>query len=150
MTTSITIGAVLNRPGSTSGGTTTTINATSNIVAPIVIQNVHGLQARQAVYLGATGWTLAINTANETLGRYIVSQVFDANSFSLALPMQIIAGFTGLTPAAWYHTSVTTAGAIEPVSLTQSALPGAFAANPIGQAISSTELIFVPHIPFQI
>jgi phage gp36-like protein len=115
----------------------------------VATQANHGFGIGTVIYYDGANYLRAINTSADTLGYLLVVQPLSANTFEIARSMQVVEGLSGLTPGAWYHTSVAVAGQIEPLSVNQSALPGAFAANAIGQAISTTALRFVSITPFQ-
>lgn len=116
-------------------------------LSPPVSLPGHTFAIGDALYQNATGWHKALNNAQATLGFYLVIAI-TPNDFTLAIPGQVVSGYVGLISGEWYHTSPTTAGAIVAVGLDPKPV-GAFAANPIGQARSPTELVYFPIIPYQ-
>jgi hypothetical protein len=108
----------------------------------------HGFVAGQPLYQDSTGFHLAVNQSAATLAYYLVSNV-TLDSITFAKHGDIVDGFTGLSPGDWYHSSPTTPGAIAPVGITESKPIGAFSANPIGQALTTTSLCYLPTIPYQ-
>jgi hypothetical protein len=121
----------------------------SAAASPIVISQVgHPFAAGDAVYgeIG-TGFAKALNTAVGTLGRYIVATT-TLNSFTIARPGDVVTGFVGLTPYEWYHSSPTTPGALIASGVGQKP-SGCFAANPLGQALTSTDLLVQYSIPYE-
>jgi hypothetical protein len=134
-------------PGAGGAGQGTVVT-TNN---PIVTANAHGFSPRQTLYMGAGGaFALAKNDAEATLGRYLIASVPDANTFTLAMPGQAIDGFTGLSPGGWYHVSPATSGAIVLVSLPDRKPANGYAANQVGQALTSSILIYSGNIPYLI
>jgi hypothetical protein len=58
----------------------------------------------------------------------------------------IVSGYTGLTSGQPAHVSAATAGAI--ATAVQGAAPaGAVAQNPLGEAISATQVVYHPYTP---
>lgn len=110
----------------------------------------HGFAVGNVLYFDGTNYVKAINTGSETLGRFLVARIFDAHNFEIARSMQVVSGFTGLIPGRWYHTSATTPGLLEVVPTNQITLNGAFASNPIGQAMNALELRFMEITPFRV
>jgi hypothetical protein len=109
--------------------------------ARTVSQTAHGFTAGQTIYRSATAWALAKSDALTTLSTGVVLSVTDANTFIRATDGDVVGGYTGLTSGAIVHASAATAGAI--ATAAQGAAPAsAVAQNPIGEAISATEIIY--------
>lgn len=116
-------------------------NADSTNAEYVETQTSHGFTVRQAIYNGSTGWALAQNNSIGTLGTDIVAEVLGVNQFRRAKEGEKVAGFTGLTRGSVLHSSPTVAGGLA-ASATQDGAPaGAVARNPLGEAISATEII---------
>lgn len=113
-----------------------------------ITQVNHGLSAGDAVLFGPQGWQQARSDQPETLARGLVASVLSANAFRLAVPGALVFGFSDLLVGEWYHCSPTLAGNIEPLSGSGQSLPGACAANPLGQAVSTSALWFFSINPY--
>lgn len=122
-------------PGSTVGDTT-------------LEQVGHNLTVGTPVYFTATGFAKARSDAEVTLCRYLVKAV-TANTVTISRDGDLVGGFTGLVKSEWYHCSATVAGTIEVIPANLASLPGSYAANPVGQAVSSTDLIYRSIIPYR-
>ena len=101
-----------------------------------VTETGHSKVAGNAVYFNGTTWELAQSDNVATLGTGIVSLVPDANTFYVT-QMGKVTGLSQLSVGEWYYVSDSTAGLL---SLTQ----GATIVNPIGRALSATELMVFP------
>ena len=101
-----------------------------------VTETGHTKVVGNVVYFNGTTWELAQSDNVATLGTGIVSLVPDANTFYVT-QMGKVTGLSGLSASEWYYASDSTAGLL---SLTQ----GATIVNPIGRALSATELMVFP------
>lgn len=117
----------------------------------LITQENHGLIAGQAVcYKAGGGWQLALNSDAASLGRAIVYSAPDSNNFSLARCGEIVSGLTNLIPGEWYHCSHVVPGGLEPCLGEEQKIPGAFAANPMGQAVSESQLFCFFVNPYEV
>lgn len=106
-----------------------------------VTQTAHGFAIGDAVYFDGTDWQFAQADSAYTLAVGIVKEVADANNFSVRV-VGPVEGLSGLTPGAYYFVSETTPGSItdnEPV------VP--YFSNPVGFALSATQLMVLPLRP---
>jgi hypothetical protein len=126
------------------------LTSTATNAGALITQAGHGLAVGQAIYLESGLFKKAINTTAETLAYYLISEIVSIDSFRLATPMSFVDGYTGLTPSGWYHCSPDVAGALSLVSGGETKPVGAYAANPMGQALSATQLICSPSTPYQV
>ena len=108
----------------------------------LVTQTAHGFTVGQALYNGPSGWALARNNATATLGTDLVAQVIDTNTFRRAKEGEVIGGYTGLTRGAVMHTSAAVAGALAAATTQDGAPASAVARNPLGEAVSTTEVLY--------
>lgn len=108
----------------------------------LVTQTNHGFTVGQAIYNSSTAWALARSNAVATLGTDLVAQVIDANTFRRAKEGEVVGGYTGLTRGAVMHTSVATAGALAAATTQDGAPAGAVARNPMGEAVSPTQVLY--------
>lgn len=97
-----------------------------------VNQVTHGFSKGNAVYFNGTSWALAQSDNIATVGTKLVFDVTDADNFNI-IDKGIIRGLVGLTSGAFYYVSDLVAGDI-------TTTPGSIIINPIGQALSTTEL----------
>lgn len=102
-----------------------------------VNQSSHGFSKGQAIYRdgGTNSWKLADVSNEEKLGITVVSSVTDVNNFTI--PLNVINELSGLTDGEWYYTDN-----FGNLTTIESAI-----SNPLGVAISSTELCYIPYRP---
>ena len=114
-----------------------------------IVQAAHGFAIGQAVcYQSPGGWGLALNSEPDRLARAMVSSVPNPDTFTIACSGEIVGSLANLQPGVWYHTSAIVPGAIVPAPAESQAIPGAYAANPLGQAVSSTDFLFLSINPY--
>lgn len=119
--------------------------------AAVVSKPNHGFSPGQAVcYRLPQGWELALNSEPDRLARALIATVPTPNTFTLARSGEIIGGLTDLQSGEWYHCSPDIPGKLAPVLGEAVALPGAYAANPLGQAVSDSALLFLSINPFEV
>ena len=118
---------------------TPTPTGTSNVVKLPVFQLAHGFALGQAIQMDGSNWALAQANSSSTLGVGIVSNVLDIDNFEVTI-IGYITGLAGLTAGEYYFVSDTIAGGL---TITE---PNQYS-NPIGLAISTTELIVLPYRP---
>ena len=111
----------------------------TNIVKTTVFQLTHGFALGQAIQMNGGTWALAQANGSSTLGVGIVSNVLDVDNFEVAF-IGLVSGLAGLTAGEYYFVSDTVAGGL---TITE---PTTYS-NPIGLAISTTELIVLPYRP---
>lgn len=102
----------------------------------IVTKVTHGLVSGDALYFDGVDWSKAQANTLTTIG-YAVALKIDDDTFHV-YTNGLITGLIGLTPGSWYFVSEATAG------LLQIAEPISGYSNPLGVAISTTELIVIP------
>ena len=102
-----------------------------------VTQTGHGFSKGNVIYRdgGTNSWKLADVTDADKLGITIISDVVDANTFTISL--NVITGLSGLTDGTWYY--VDNSGNLTTIESSIS--------NPLGVAISSSELAYFPYRP---
>ena len=96
----------------------------------------HGFSVGNAVYFDGTDYQLADSSASTTLGTGVVSKVVDADTFYVTF-MGKIPDLSGLSTGDWYYVSDSTPGLLTTTA-------GSTYINPIGRAVSSTELFVFP------
>ena len=106
-----------------------------------VVQTAHGFVIGDAIYFDGTDWQKAQADSAYTMAEAIVSAVGDVDSFT-ARVVGPVSGLSGLTPGAYYFVSETTAGA-----LTSTEPTAPYFSNPVGFALSATELMVLPLRP---
>lgn len=117
------------------------------ILAPVsltdwdVNQVAHGFVVGNAIYFDGTNWVKARADSAYTLSEAIVSAVADVDNFT-ARVVGPVSGLSGLTPGAYYFTDASTAGA-----LTSTEPTAPYFSNPVGFALSATELMVLPLRP---
>jgi len=110
------------------GGITTNVN-----------QVGHGFLLGEALQMNAGVWARAQASAPDTLGVGIVKSVVDADNFVVSMG-GLVTGLSGLTAGEYYFVSDSVAGALVTTEPTQYS-------NPIGLAVSSTEMVVLPYRP---
>ena len=110
-----------------------------DLVEFTVNQNAHGFTVGQVVQMNAGVWSLAIANSSTTLGVGVVSFIVDVNNFKFAIAGKLT-GLAGLTAGEYYFVSDTLAGTIT------STEPASYS-NPVGLAVSTTELLILPYRP---
>jgi hypothetical protein len=126
------------------------LTSTATNAGALIAQAGHGLAVGQVIFVESGIFSKAINTAPETLAYYLIAEILSIDVFRLATPMSVVDGYTGLTPSGWYHCSPDVAGDLSLVSGGDTKPVGAYAANPMGQALSATQLIYSPSTPYQV
>lgn len=133
-------GQVLTVSESTTTGvewkTLPTASAPSSI-GPVIQQEAHGFSTGTAVYFDGTDWKLAMSDSSVTIGSHVVEEI-DEDSFK-AVICGVIGGMSGLTPGEWYLVSDTTPGVLTTTP------PVSGFSNPVGQALSATELMVLSY-----
>ena len=122
-------------------------SANNTTTASGIVQAAHGFLCGQVLYHDGSKFQLALNNNAETLGYHVVAEVVDADTFRLAFDGEILSCFSGLMPGSWYGSSPTIAGGIAPISGQTAAPAGGIAHNPVGQAISATQLLIKSYEP---
>jgi len=106
-----------------------------------ISQAAHGLAVKDVIYNPGSGYVKAQANSASTLGMFIVSQVFDANSFELT-QVGYIDGLSGLTAGQYYYCSDTTPGLL---TVTEPVWPNY--SNPIFFAVSAVAGYVLPFRP---
>jgi hypothetical protein len=136
---------ITRRPGTSGGGVAAPSPPTTS--TPIV-QIAHGFSAGDLIYgTVGVGFAKALNNNIATLAYHVVASA-TADAFTIAKPGEIVNAYTGLIPYEWYHCSPTIAGGVAPVGSGQKPV-GGFAANQVGQAVTSTSLIVYLDTPYE-
>lgn len=104
-------------------------------------QTAHGFTVGQAVYFDGTNWQLAKADSAYTMAEGIVKSVTDVNNFTVRV-VGPVEGLSGLTAGAYYFVSKDTAGAL---TATEPTAP--YFSNPVGFALSTTQLMVLPLRP---
>jgi hypothetical protein len=104
-------------------------------------QVAHGFTVGQPVYFDGTDWQLAQADSGYTMAEGIVKEVTDADNFTVRV-VGPVEGLSGLTPGAYYFVSKDTAGAL---TVTEPTAP--YFSNPVGFALSATQLMVLPLRP---
>lgn len=127
---STTTGVAWETPSGGGGGNTPNVGVD-------ITQVGHGLSTGSVIYFDGIDWLPAQSDSATTLGTHVV-QVTDPDSFR-AVMCGVIGGVSGLTPGDWYFVSGDVPGGIT------STVPLYGFSNPVGQALSTTELMVLPY-----
>ncbi len=106
-----------------------------------VTQAAHGFVVKDVIYNPGSGYVKAMADNAATLGLFMVSQVFDANSFELT-QVGYVDSLSGLTAGQYYYCSASTAGLL---TTTEPVWPNY--SNPIFYAISAVAGYVLPFRP---
>ena len=105
-------------------------------ISELITEVGHGFSVGEAVYFSDPDYELAQSNSITTIGTGIVSKVVSSDAFYVTF-MGKVGGLSGLTPNSWYYVSESTPGVLTTSS-------GSTYINPIGRAVSSTELFVFP------